>query len=232
VFFRIFAIFAIPVVAVFLLFIVLGIVVWWPFYLLAIPAAALLLWFLYQRSDQVVLSKLGARNLGELEGDRLRNTVENLTLQSGIDLPNLWVIESEAVNLAAIEGAEPSLIATSGLLDSLDIVETEGVVAHGLAKLSSGATKHETLAAAAPLITQRQRHMARQWGTGDAGVLAYDISGVGLTRYPPGLRSALEQIDGRSTDISGGEALGTAWLIPPQGQRVPLEHRIEVLWEL
>ncbi len=230
---RILAIFALPVVLVALLFLLLGIFVWWPFYVLILPAAALVLWFLYNRADQSVLSKLGARNLGEREGDRFRNTVENLTLSSGIDHPNLFVIDSEAVNLAAIEGKEPALVATSGLLETLDVMELEGVVAHGLTKLSSGAVSYETLAASAsPLITGWQRDKAREWGSGDAGVLAYDISGVGLTRYPPGLRSALERIDGRSTDIAGGEALGAAWLVPPAGQRVPLDHRIEVLWEL
>jgi len=229
--FRILAIFVVPAAAVALLLLVIGFF-WWPAFVLVLPAAALVAWFLYTRSDQTVLAKLDARHLGKLEGDRFRNTVENLSLQSGIDHPNLWVIETDACNLAAIHGTEPALVATTGLLTTLDVMELEGVVAHGLTKLSSGAVTYETLAASAPVITGWQRDMARQWGTGDAGVLAFDISGVGLTRYPPGLRSALEKIDGRSTDISGGDSLGTAWLVPPVGQRVPLDHRIEVLWEL
>jgi len=232
VFVRLLTIFAVPVALVLLLFVVLGAVVWWPFFLFAIPVAALVMWFLYNRADQSVLSSLGARNLGQREGERLRNTVESLTLQSGIDHPSLFVIDSEACNLAAIGGKDPALVATSGLLESLDVMELEGVVAHGLTKLSAGAVTYETYAASAPMITGWQRDKARQWGSGDAGVLAYDITGVGLTRYPPGLRSALERIDGRSTDIAGGEALGAAWLVPPAGQRVPLDHRIEVLWEL
>ena len=230
---RILAIFALPAVAVFILFILLGFFLWWPFYIVALPAAALVVYFMYQRADQAVLNGLDARNLGQLEGDRLRNTVENLSLQSGIDHPDLYVVDSPACNLATIQGANASLVVTSGLLDALDVMEMEGVVAHGLTKLSSGASYYETLAASAsPLITQRQRDMARQWGTGDDGELGYDLSGVGLTRYPPGLRSALERIDGRSTDVAGGDALGSAWLVPPAGQRIPLDHRIEVLWEL
>lgn len=230
--FRILAIFALPVAAAFLVAVLIGLF-WWPGFLLALPLAALVLWFFYSRADQSVLTRLGARNLGQREGERFRSTVENLTLQSGIDHPNLWVVETEACNLAAINGNESALVATTGLLETLDVMELEGVVAHGLTKLSAGAVTYETLAAsAAPLITGFQRDMARKWGTGEAGVVAFDLTGVGLTRYPPGLRSALEQIDGRSTDIAGGEALGTAWLVPPQEQRVPLDHRIEVLWEL
>lgn len=229
---RILAIFALPVVLVVVLFVVIGFF-WWPAFLFALPAGALVLWFFYRRADQSVLGRLGARNLGEREGERFRNTVESLSLQSGIDQPNLWVVETDAVNLGAVDGNEPALIATTGLLESLNVMELEGVVAHGLTKLSSRTMAYETLASSAvPFITDWQRNLAQQWGTGDSGVVAYDLSGVGLTRYPPGLRSALERIDGQSTDISGGESLGNAWLVPPTGQRVPLDHRIEVLWEL
>lgn len=229
---RILAIFAVPVAAVLTVFVVLGFF-WWPAFLLAIPVAALVLWFLHRRSDAVIISRLGARPMGQIEGERLVGTVENLSLQSGIDQPKLWVVESDAINLAAIDGVEPALIATSGLLNSLGVLEMEGVVAHALTKISSGAVKYETFAASlGSLVTGRQRELARSWGTGEAGVLEFDLSGVGLTRYPPGLRSALQQIDGRSTDIAGGESLGAAWLVPPASQRIPLEHRIEVLWEL
>ena len=170
---RLLTIFALPIVAAALLFVLLGLFVWWPFYLLALPAAALVLWFFYNRADQAILGKLDARNLGEREGERFRSTVESLTLQSGIDHPNLFVIDSQACNLAAIEGKESALVATSGLLEALDVLELEGVVAHGLTKLSSGTLNYETLAASASLfITGWQHNKASEWGSGDAGVLS------------------------------------------------------------
>jgi Zn-dependent protease with chaperone function len=230
---RILAIFALPAVAVLLIFVVLGFVVWWPFYLIAPLAAAATVWFFWYRSDEAILRALDARQLGQTEGQRVLNTVENLCLTSGIDQPEVMVVDTEACNVAVVSGRLDTLVVTTGLLQTLDVMETEGVIAHALTKLSSGAVRYETLAASAqPFITSAQQDLARRWGTGDAGVTAFDISGVGLTRYPPGLRSALEQIDGRSTDIPGGDALGSALLVPPQGQRVPLDHRIEVLWEL
>lgn len=230
---RILAIFALPALLALIIFVLLGALVWWPFYVLAIPAAALVVWLMMRRSDSSLVSKLNARPLGQKEGERILNTVENLSLTSGIDQPEVLVIDSSACNLIALSGENDVLIATTGLLESLDVMEMEGVVAHGLTKLSSGAVHYETLAASAqPFITGAQLDMARRWGTGDAGVIAFDISGVGLTRYPPGLRSALERIDGQSTDIDGADSLGAALLIPPAGQRVPLDHRIEVLWEL
>ena len=229
---RILAIFAIPALLVLVVFLALGFL-WWPFFILAIPAAIGVAWWLAQRADSVILNRLGARPVGQLEGERILNTLENLCLQSGISQPDVLVLDSPACNIAAVSGRNDTLLVTTGLLELLDVMEMEGVVAHGLTKLSAGTSQYETLAASAsPLITQRQRDMARQWATGGTGESAFDISGVGLTRYPPGLRSALERIDGRSTDVAGGEALGSAWLVPPAGQRIPLDHRIEVLWEL
>ena len=229
---RIAAIFAIPAFVGFLLFVILGFV-WRPFFILALPVAALIVWWMWRRSDDAILSKLNTRPLGQLEGERVLNTVENLCLSSGISQPEVRTIDTKACNVISLSGRNDALIVTTGLLELLDVIEMEGVMAHALTKLSSGAVNYETFAASAkPLITEAQTNMARRWGTGDAGVIAFDISGVGLTRYPPGLRSALERIDGRSTDIEGADSLGAALLIPPAGQRVPLDHRIEVLWEL
>ncbi len=230
---RILAIFAVPAVAVVAIFCLLGALVWWPFFLLALPAAAGVVFWFWWRSDEAVLRMLDARKLGQAEGQRVLNAVENLCLRSGIEQPDIRVIDDPACNLATISGRGDTLVATTGLLTALDVMEMEGVIAHGLTKISSGAVRYETLAASAkPFIIGVQTDMARRWGTGDAGVLSFDISGVGITRYPPGLRSALERLDGQSTDIAGAESLGTAWLVPPAAQRVPLEHRIEVLWEL
>lgn len=229
---RILAIFALPAIAVLVIFLLLGFV-WWPLALLALPAAAATVWYFWHRSDDSILRSLDARPLGQTEGQRIRNTVENLCLSSGIDQPQLMIIDTPACNLISLSGRNDALVATTGLLNELSVMEMEGVVAHGLTKMSTGAVTYETLAASAhPFITGAQRDMARRWGTGDAGVIAFDIAGVGLTRYPPGLRSALERIDGQSTDIPGADSLGAALLVPPAKQRVPLDHRIEVLWEL
>ncbi len=236
---RVFYIFALPALLVFLLLIAVGVLFgliglpWWLPALFAIPAAVLTVWLMSRRADQAVLQSLGARGLGQTEGQRVLNTVENLCLSSGIAQPNVQVIDTPACNIAAVSGNEGTLVVTTGLLETLDLMQMEGAVAHALTKLSTGAAKYGTLAASAkPFISKSQIETAQHWGTGDAGVVSYDISGVGLTRYPPGLRSALEQIDGRSTDIPGATSLGDAWFIPPSSGAAQLGHRIEVLWEL
>ena len=175
------------------------------------------------------------RGLGQTEGQRVLNSVESLSLSSGIPQPNVAVIDSPACNLAVVSGQEDTLIVTTGLLETLDLMEMEGVVAHALTKLAEGSSNYGTLAASAkPFITSAQVQKAQEWdwGAESAGVVSYDISGVGLTRYPPGLRSALEKIAGRKTDVPGADSLGDAWFVPPSTGKAQLSSRIEVLWEL
>ncbi|MGI9604803.1 MAG: hypothetical protein ACR2P0_01565 [Acidimicrobiales bacterium] len=229
---RVLAIFALPAAAVAILFIALGFV-WWPFFLLAVPAALLVTWLLWRRADASVLRSVGARPIAEREGARITNMVESLCLSAGIDTPTIMVVDDPARNLATISGRSHTLLATSGLLESLDPMETEGVVAHALSKITTGTAYYETLVASAgAAVLPVQRSWARTWGGGEAGVIRFDISGVGLTRYPPGLRSALLRIDEGDVHVAGADALGNAWLVPPTPERIPLEHRIEVLGEL
>ena len=226
-------IFALPVAAVFVVTLIIGFLIWKPLAILSILFAGLTLWFMWRRADTAVLKSLGARGLGQTEGQRVTNTVDNLCLSSGVNNPNIAVIDDPACNLATVSGRDDTIVVTTGLLETLDLMEMEGVVAHALTKLASGSATYGTLATSArPFITNAQIEKAQTWDKTSAGVVSYDISGVGLTRYPPGLRSALERIDGRSTDIAGATSLGDAWFIPPSSDGSQLGHRIEVLWEL
>ena len=230
---RVAAIFAVPIAIVAVLFLIVGYLIWWPLALVALPAAGLVGWWYWYRADERVLGNLDARPLGEKEGARFHNVVESLCLTSGIDEPDLMVIDNDTPNLASVSGRTSTLVATTGLIERLDAMEMEGVVAHGLAKLEEGSPQYPTLVAAAgPLILGPQRSLARTWSGGDVGVIRFDISGVGLTRYPPGLRTALQRISESTNDLGTGDGLGTCWLIPPMADRIPLEHRIEVLGEL
>lgn len=230
---RVLYIYAIPAATVFVVVAVGGYLLWQPLALLSIPLAALTVWAMWKRAGQSLLRSLGARGLGQTEGQRVLNTVENLCLASGIARPNVMAVDTKAINIGAVSGTEDTLVVTTGLLEAFNLMEMEGVVAHALSKLANGSGKYGTLAASArPFITKGQLKRVAEWGAGEAGVATYDISGVGLTKYPPGLRSALERITGRSTDVSGGETLGDAWFVPPSTNEAQLGQRIEVLWEL
>lgn len=229
---RIAVIFAAPAVLVLVLVGALGFV-WWPMFVAGLlGAVAVVVWF-WWRAEDAVLRMLDARPLGQFEQARIANVLERLCLTSGIDEPELRVVDTEAMNLALVSGRDHALVATTGLLAAMGPMEMEGVVAHALSKIETGASEYETLIASAPwAITPWQRRLAHGWAGGDDGVIRFDLGGVGLTRYPPGLRAALERIGDAPTSVPGGAPLGNAWLVPPIAARTPIEQRIQVLWEL
>ncbi len=231
---RILYIFAIPAAAVALVIILIAVLTRLPLLaIFALPVAALTVWFMWQRSDDAVLKSIGARGLGQTEGQRVLNLVENLCLATGIDQPQVMVIDSPACNIAALGAREKTLVFTTGMLETLDLLEMEGVVAHALSKLSGDSMTYPTAALSArPAITNGQLKTAQQWGMDSSGPETFDIEGVALTKYPPGLRSALERMNGMATDVEGAEALGDAWFVPPLAEKSDLGRRIEVLWEL
>lgn len=231
---RLVYIFAIPAIGAALVIILLSVLTRLPLLaILALPLAAFTAWFMWQRSDEVVLKSIGARGLGQAEGQRILNLVENLCLATGIDQPLVQVIDSPACNIAALGTRQKTLVFTTGMLESLDLLEMEGVVAHALSKLSGDSMVYPTAAISArPLITKGQLKAAQRWGNESTGPETFDIRGVALTRYPPGLRSALERMEGLPTEVEGADALGDAWFIPPRTDQSHLGRRIEVLWEL
>ena len=229
---RALAIFALPALAVFVIFVLLGFV-WWPLAAMALPLALGLAFWLSWRAGAAVLVRLDARPLGQSEGARIMNTLDRLCLTSGIEQPDVKVVDSAALNLATVSGRRKTLVATSSLLSTLGPMEMEGVVAHALSKIANGSARYETMVASLPwAVLEGQRRLARQWDGGDDGLIQFDTHGVGLTRYPPGLRAALERLSAVDTEVAGAEALGTAWLVPPAPRRTPIVHRIEVLGEL
>ena len=230
---RVLFIFALPALAAFAVVVVLGALIWWPLAILAVPAAFATVWWFQRSADQAVLRRLHTRPVAEREGERITRIVERLSLSSGVTQPDIRVIEDSAVNLATVSGRTNTLVATTGLLTTLNSLEMEGAVAHALSKIESGFGVYDTLVASVPwAVPEAIRKVVRSWDNAGDGVVQFDLRGVSLTRYPPGLRSALQRIEDTRTDVSGGENLGASWLVPPLADRIPVEHRVEVLGEL
>jgi heat shock protein HtpX len=93
----------------------------------------------YRYGDRVVLRISGARPATREEHARLLNVVEGLTIASGLPMPAVYVIPEQALNAFAT-GRDPehaSIAVTQGLVDSLNRVELEGVVAHELSHVKN-----------------------------------------------------------------------------------------------
>ena len=100
------------------------------------------------RSTPVVL-KLGRAVPADPETyARLHNVVQGLCVASGLPKPGLYVIDDAAPNaFAAGRRPENAVVAvTTGLLDALNRVELEAVLAFELSQIKSGDTSPGTLA--------------------------------------------------------------------------------------
>lgn len=221
---------AVFVVAFVLLVWVLGIHALWPAIVLG-AGAGVALWL---RSDAIVLASTRAVAADPKVHARFLNVVEGLGASSGVAEPDLYVIDDDALNALAF-GRSPrqsTLVVTTGLLDELDRMELEAVVAHLIALLKSNATAGATMAA----VTRVGRPPLGELG-GAVHVLA-DREAVALTRYPPAMVSALEKL-AASNNVVGRDASATAhlWLVnpladPEAGRHQPLDQRIAYLREL
>ncbi len=221
--------------AVFLIVLILLVVPLRAFALVpALAVAVGLTLFLSGRAEGMALDKVGAVPCDAATYPRFHNIVEGLCAAAGVPKPALYVVDDAAPNACSV-GRDPrraSLVATTGLLEKLNRIELEGVIAHELSHIKSHDIVVSTLAVAfvgsfAPTLVPKAVGAPRE-------ALA-DVTGVSLTRYPPGLISALEILrdDGGSLQ-SPSRAVAHLWIEPPADfpSYPPLEERIQALREL
>ena len=226
---------------------------------IVIVAAGLAL-FSYYNSDKVALAASHAKPADETEYRRYHNLVEGLCIAAGLPKPRLYVVDDPAPNAFAT-GRNPkhsAIAVTTGLLEKMNRVELEGVLAHELSHIKNYDILVTTVAVIAvgaiALLADIGLRFAF-WGgmrdrrdSNDAGglggivallalaliVLApfagylmqfsmsrnreylADASGVQLTRYPPGLISALEKLrDDQAVVHHATKATAQMWIEQP-----------------
>jgi heat shock protein HtpX len=95
--------------------------------------------FSYFGSTQTVLSISGAHEVTKEEEWEYVRRVENLCIGAGLPMPRTWVIEDSAPNAFAT-GTNPKnshVVVTRGLLNKLEPIELEGVLAHELSHIGN-----------------------------------------------------------------------------------------------
>ena len=95
--------------------------------------------FSYFGSTAVVLSISGAHEVSKEEEWEFVRRVENLCIGAGLPMPKTWVLEDSAPNAFAT-GRDPNhshVVVTRGLLDKLEPIELEGVLAHELSHIGN-----------------------------------------------------------------------------------------------
>ncbi|HVB93177.1 MAG TPA: M48 family metalloprotease [Acidimicrobiales bacterium] len=172
--------------------------------------------WVWRAAPGMVVRAVGARPSNPEEHPRLHNVVDGLCATMGLPQPAVLVVSSPVLNAMAI-GRHPrtaSLIVTSGLDESLSLVELEGVVAQELVHVKRHDTVRSGVAVAlvAPLALITSSGPARVHSlVGRGREFSADQRAVGVVRYPTGLGSALAKMV---------ESAGSSAQWPPGGGRV------------
>jgi len=258
----------------------------------AIVVSAALAFASYWKSDAVALAVSRAKPADPEAYKRLHNLVEGLCIASGLPKPGVYVIEDPAPNAFAT-GRNPqhaAIAVTTGLLEKMNRVELEGVLAHELSHIKNYdilvSTLAVTMVGAVALLSditiramwwnggRVSREGDREDGFNPLVLIGFvllivgpivarimqatisrrretlaDVSACQLTRYPPGLISALEKLrDDTTVTHSASTATAHLWIEQPMSgvgdegrlgsfhklfdTHPPLEERISLLREL
>jgi heat shock protein HtpX len=127
---------------IFFFLVIIGLIGWLASYLfhswailivVMVVAIAYALFQYFAASAQAIMAS-GAVEIEKADNPRLWNTVENLSIATGMPMPKVYIINDPAPNAFAT-GRDPQhavVAATTGLLDIMDDSELEGVMAHEL----------------------------------------------------------------------------------------------------
>ncbi len=154
----------------------------------------------YYAASSLVLGISQAKEVMHDENPDLFHIVENLCIGSGLPMPKIYIIEDTAPNAFAT-GRDPqhaTVVVTSGLLQKLDKLELEGVIAHELSHIKNYDIRLMTivvvLVGLVALLSDLmlrftwfgtgRRHSNRGRGEGAAGALIL-IAAVGVAILAP-----------------------------------------------
>ncbi|PIT97743.1 MAG: zinc metalloprotease HtpX [Candidatus Andersenbacteria bacterium CG10_big_fil_rev_8_21_14_0_10_54_11] len=103
----------------------------------------------YYGGDKIALASNRAHAVSESQTPELHTIVENLAITAGVPKPNLYLINSPALNAFATgrDPAHASIAVTTGLIERLDRSELEGVLAHELSHVRNYDIRFATLVA-------------------------------------------------------------------------------------
>ncbi|GAF82965.1 unnamed protein product, partial [marine sediment metagenome] len=212
---------------------------WGPYGLIIAALIAIAMTFgSYYSSDKIVLAISRAKPVEKKDYPYLYNVVEGLAIAAGLPKPRCYIIDDTAPNAFA-SGRNPKnsvIVVTKGLLEKLNRVELEGVIAHEMSHIKNYDILVQTLAVVMVGIIAllsdwilrsflwgggRRKRSGKGGGSAAAIIIVVglvlavlspliaqfirfavsrkreflaDANGAFLTRYPPGLASALKKL--------------------------------------
>ena len=242
---------------------------------IALVIAAVMAFTSYWKSDSIALKVSRAVPADPATYQRLHNLVEGLCIAGGLPKPKVYIINDPAPNAFAT-GRNPqhaAIAVTTGLLEKMNRVELEGVVAHELSHIRNYdilvSTIAVTLVGSIAIMTdlgirmlwwnggRTSREGDRSNGSNPLALFGFvllilapfiakamqaavsrkreslaDVSACQMTRYPPGLISALEKLrDDTTATHSASMATAHMWIEQPlsgvsDGGKLGFFHRM------
>ena len=94
--------------------------------------------------DKMVLAMSGAKTIDKADAPQLYNVIEEISIASGVPMPRVMVLETDALNAFATGNrvGGGTIAVTRGLIDTLNRDELQGVVAHEMAHLANLDTRY------------------------------------------------------------------------------------------
>ncbi len=189
-------------------------------------------WASYYASDRIILTISGAREASRDAYPYLYNAVEGLAIAAGIPAPRLYIIDDTAPNAFAT-GRDPqraAIAVTTGLLDKLNRLELEGVLAHELAHIQNYDIRISTLAAVlvglvalmSDWLLRSMRWGRRRGGRDGGGGGLVVLAGLALAVLAPFLAQVLRLAISRSREYLA-DASGAMLTRYPEGLAAALE---------
>lgn len=145
------------ILVIFIVFVLLGYfigIVMGPDLFLIVMIAAIVISIVYllvgyYNSDKIALASVNAKRASRDEYPQYYNSVEGLTIASGMPMPKLYVMDNPEINAFA-SGRDPQhavICVTKGALEKLDKQELEGVLGHELSHVANYDIRFMTLTA-------------------------------------------------------------------------------------
>ncbi len=172
--------------------------------------------------------------------ERVEDLTESLCAGLGLPVPELRLLADPAPNAVTLgrRASLATLVVTSALVDGLDRIELEGVLAHELSHVKRLDILTGSLGAspAGRVLDVCSGGRAQAYLVGRCREVRADLAAVSTTRYPPGLLAGLERVCTAATrepsSVPPRVRASTArlWLAPFTGGE--LSERADILREL
>mgnify|MGYP006092520861 CR=1 FL=1 len=197
------------------------------------PSVALLAGVLFSSFSVIVVSRFAPKKVlkwlksvpANVEDfPRLHNVVEGICLNHGLEIPDIYVVESKTGNAAVIaDKHSQALIVTTGAIDSLDLMEMEGLAAQLISRCNEKSLPKETIKAffwRFPIVS-----MLRGLESNKNKIWTEEVNVARLTRYPPGIQKSIQALVSLGTKIEGvPKSTASLWLMDPDGLEVTKTH--------